>query len=106
MHLGDALPTAEVTPHDRENTQRPDDRNAWFRADASTDPTMDQTGTVRWFSPKGFGFIARDHGEDAYVHHSAIAGDGFTVLEAGGAVRFGVRATPRGPEAFDVAPHP
>lgn len=61
-----------------------------------------EDGTVRWFSPKGFGFIADDDGRDIYVHHSAIVGDGFRTLPAGATVRFRVMSTARGPEAVDV----
>lgn len=61
-------------------------------------------GTVRWFSHKGFGFIADDEGQDVYVHHSAIAGSGFRTLPTGASVTFRVAATVRGPEALDVMP--
>lgn len=64
--------------------------------------TAREDGTVRWFSPKGFGFIAGDDGTDIYVHHSAIVGDGFRTLPAGVTVRFRVVSTVRGPEAVDV----
>lgn len=70
----------------------------------TTTATTRRSGRVRWFSPKGFGFIARPGEEDTYVHHSAIVGSGFRTLVAGTAVRFGVRPTPRGPEAVDVVP--
>jgi cold shock protein len=60
------------------------------------------TGTVQWFSHKGFGFIRRHDGEDIYVHHSGIAGNGFRTLLRDTRVRFSVRHTPRGPEAVNV----
>lgn len=60
------------------------------------------TGTVRWFSHKGFGFIDRHDGGDVYVHYSGIAGAGFRTLDDGAHVTFDVIATPRGPEAVDV----
>lgn len=59
-------------------------------------------GTVRWFSHKGFGFIACDDGDDVYVHHSAIVGSGFRTLPTGARVHFWARQTRRGPEAADV----
>lgn len=47
------------------------------------------SGTVKWFNPtKGFGFIARDEGEDVFVHISAVERAGHTTLAEGQAVRF------------------
>jgi cold shock protein len=60
------------------------------------------TGTVQWFSHKGFGFIRDHNGEDIYVHHSGIAGAGFRTLTRDARVRFSVRQTSRGPEAVNV----
>ncbi|MCD4692719.1 MAG: cold-shock protein, partial [Calditrichales bacterium] len=43
-----------------------------------------EKGTVKWFnSSKGYGFIAREEGEDVFVHHNAIEGDGYKSLDEG-----------------------
>jgi CspA family cold shock protein len=61
------------------------------------------TGTVQWFSHKGFGFIRRhDGGGEIYVHHSQIVGSGFRTLSTDAVVELSVRQTRRGPEAVDV----
>ncbi|MCL7453838.1 MAG: cold-shock protein [Anaerolineae bacterium] len=62
------------------------------------------TGTVKWFSEaKGYGFIAREAGDDVFVHYSAIRGQGFRNLEEGQTVEFAVEQSPRGLQASDVA---
>ncbi len=64
---------------------------------------MSETGTVKWFSnEKGYGFIARDNGEDVFVHFSAIAMDGYKTLVEGQKVEFEVVQGPKGAQAANV----
>ena len=61
------------------------------------------TGTVKWFNAsKGFGFIARDGGEDVFVHQSAIQANGYRTLEEGQRVEFEVEMGAKGPKASNV----
>lgn len=62
-----------------------------------------ERGTVKWFNnSKGFGFIARDHGDDVFVHFRAIKGDGYRSLEEGQRVEFTVTQGQKGPQADEV----
>lgn len=61
------------------------------------------TGQVKWFSDeKGYGFISRDSGEDVFVHHTAIVGEGFRTLAEGQSVEFELTDGPKGPRADNV----
>ena len=62
------------------------------------------TGSVKWFNgDKGYGFIAREGGNDVFVHYSAIRGQGFRNLEEGQQVEFTIEQGPKGLQAADVA---
>ena len=61
------------------------------------------TGTVKWFNAeKGFGFISRDDGDDVFVHHTAIVGEGYRSLDEGQKVSFDVTQGNKGPQASNV----
>jgi CspA family cold shock protein len=61
------------------------------------------TGTVKWFNEKkGFGFLSREDGDDVFVHHTSIQGEGFKTLREGQEVEFEVQDGPKGPQAVNV----
>jgi CspA family cold shock protein len=62
-----------------------------------------QTGTVKWFNDaKGYGFIAREDGDDLFVHHSSIDGEGFRSLSENQEVEFSIEQGPKGLQAVNV----
>jgi CspA family cold shock protein len=62
-----------------------------------------ETGTVKWFSnQKGYGFIARQSGDDVFVHFSSIVADGYRSLNEGDKVEFTVTQGPKGLAATEV----
>jgi CspA family cold shock protein len=64
---------------------------------------MAMKGTVKWFDvKKGFGFIQQEDGDDVFVHHSNISGNGFKVLEDGESVEFEVVEGDKGLQAENV----
>ncbi|MGH7541875.1 MAG: cold-shock protein [Gemmatimonadota bacterium] len=65
---------------------------------------MPSKGTVKWFSDeKGYGFITLENGQgEAFVHHSAIVGEGFKSLSEGDKVELDVVEGRKGPAAENV----
>ncbi len=62
-----------------------------------------ESGIVKWFNEeKGFGFIAREGGDDVFVHFTAINMEGRRTLLEGQNVRFEVTAGQKGPQAENV----
>lgn len=63
-----------------------------------------ETGTVKWFNAsKGYGFIARENGEDVFVHYNAIEGEGYKSLDEGDTVQFEIGQSPKGLQATKVS---
>jgi len=82
------------------------DRSGWptnLQATERRDNTM-AIGTVKFFNAeKGYGYIARDDGDDVFVHFSNITGTGYRTLEAGQMVEFEIGPGAKGTdEALNV----
>ena len=62
-----------------------------------------EKGKVKWFNnQKGYGFITPESGDDVFVHHTAIQGEGFKSLDEGQDVEFEIQDGPKGKQAVNV----
>lgn len=62
-------------------------------------------GVVKWFSrDKGYGFIAREEGEDVFFHFTALEQTGFKPIEEDRPVQFEYEDSSEGPKATRVIP--
>jgi CspA family cold shock protein len=62
-----------------------------------------EQGTVKWFNAeKGYGFIARENGEDVFVHFKEIVGEGYKSLNENDKVKFNVEQGRKGLQATHV----
>ncbi len=61
------------------------------------------SGKVKWFdNKKGFGFIADEAGQDVFVHHSSIQGQGYKTLNENEPVTFEPVSGEKGLKAENV----
>jgi cold shock protein len=61
------------------------------------------SGKVKWFdNRKGFGFIAQETGQDVFVHHTCIEGNGYKTLHEGEVVNFEIVQSEKGLKAQHV----
>jgi CspA family cold shock protein len=79
-------------------------RRSSAQATTSNAPSVEETGTVKWFNAeRGYGFIAPNSGgKDVFVHISALERSGIDGLSEGQTIVVDVVAGRKGPEATRV----
>ena len=98
----------EVLSVDASTVAQAAPKRSRFRSATSDAPSsktaVEETGRVkRFYSERGYGFIARDSGaEDVFVHVSALERSGLTGVSQGDRVLVSVAEGRKGPEAATV----
>ena len=94
----------EVLSVDRSIATPMASRRSSAQATTSNGPSVEVTGTVKWFNAdRGYGFIAPNGGgKDVFVHISALERSGITALTEGQTVVVDVVEGRKGPEAVRV----
>jgi cold shock protein len=79
-------------------------RRASTQPTTSTGPSVEETGTVKWFNAdKGYGFVAMNGGgKDLFVHVSALDRSGIAALSEGQTVVVDVVEGRKGPKAARI----
>ena len=79
-------------------------RRSSAQATTSNGPSVEETGTVKWFNAeRGYGFIAPNGGgKDVFVHISALDRSGIAALSEGQTVVVDIVEGRKGPEAAKV----
>jgi len=79
-------------------------RRSIAQAATSNGPSVEETGTVKWFNTeRGYGFITRSSGDDdVFVHISALERSGLAGLSEGDRVVIDVAEGRKGPEAARI----
>ncbi len=84
------------------SSEQPELLTASSASAEATEGELVEQGTIKWFDPeKGYGFIKRPQGNDAFVHNSEVEADP-EVLSPGQAVVYEVGENERGPVARKV----
>ena len=96
---------AEVLSVDSSTAVPMASRRSSAQATTLTGPSVEETGTVKWFNAaKGYGFISLNGGKDVFVHISALERSGLTALSEGATRRHRCCGGPEGSASGEGPP--
>ena len=104
---GDPSRHSEVQQHEGDNSESPKHSNVppqLAETQLGEPPAPTVWGKVKWFNAsKGYGFIQLSDGSgDAFIHVTALAGIGVSILQPGGTLQLRVALGQRGPQVTEV----